>query len=285
MKQKRRMLLLLALLAGCAVLAFFSLRRFEYSQVYYPSRQLAAGPSILGRPCDDVFIPVENGQRVNAWFFPLEPAAQPTRHPVFLVCHGNAGNIADRLDLAQSLLAVGASVLLFDYRGYGRSDGRPSEENTYRDAQAAYRWLRDKGFPPDLIIDYGESLGGGIASELALREPVAALVLHSSFTSIPDIGSELFPFLPVRLIGHIKYNTLAKLPRIHVPVLVVHSRNDDLIPFHHAERNYAAANPPKSLCPISGSHGETLGRSEPPEFSALQNLAALVLTNAPATAK
>ena len=129
----------------------------------------------------------------------------PTRPaPVILFFHGNAGNISHRLDLAALLLEAGAGVLLLDYRGYGSSDGKPGEENTYRDAQAAYHWLADKGVPATNIVAYGESLGGGVACELAAREKVGGLVLQSTFTSLTDLGGEIFPWLPVRLISTIK---------------------------------------------------------------------------------
>jgi hypothetical protein len=158
--------------------------------------------------------------------------------------------------LCAALLKTGAAVLVFDYRGYGKSGGRPQEEGTYRDAQTAYGWLRRQGFAADSIIAFGESLGGGVAAELALREPVGGLVLESTFTSIPDIGAELFPWLPVRWISSIKYDTRSKLPRLRVPVLVLHSRADSLIRFRHAEQNFAAANEPKTFRELRGNHND-----------------------------
>jgi len=225
-----------------------------------------AAPGQLGRPFEDVFVPVEHGQRVNAWYFP----AQSNSAPVILVCHGNAGNISHRLDLGALLLQAGAGVLLLDYRGYGRSDGRPGEENTYRDAQAAYHWLLGKGIAATNIIGYGESLGGGVVSELAVREKLGGLILQSTFTSMTDLGAELFPWLPVRLISTIKYNTRSKLPKLHVPVLILHSRKDDLIAFHHAEENFAAANEPKFLREISGGHNDALWASRAAMLAAIR---------------
>src|SRR5207249_8613654 len=113
-----------------------------------------------------------------------------------LLCHGNAGNIGDRLEMAKALLQTGVNVFLFDYRGYGRSQGRPSEEGTYRDAQAAHQWLQQQGFEGANIIAFGESLGGGIASELALRAPLGGLVLQSTFSCMTDIGSRFSPGSP-----------------------------------------------------------------------------------------
>ena len=120
------------------------------------------------------------------------------------------------------LLGTGANVFTFDYRGYGRSSGKPSEEGTYADAQAAYAWLTQNGFAPENIIALGESLGGGIATELAVREKLGGLILQSTFTSIPDIGKELFSWLPVRQICSIHYDTGSKLPRLNLPLMVMH---------------------------------------------------------------
>lgn len=242
------------------------LRWFEHKQIYYPSRRMDAAPGQLGRPFEDVFIPVEHGERVNAWYFPAQSASSP----VVLICHGNAGNISHRLDLGALLLEAGAGVLLLDYRGYGRSDGKPGEENSYRDAQAAYHWLIAKGIAATSIIGYGESLGGGVVSELALRETLGGLILQSTFTSMTDLGAELFPWLPVRLISTIKYNTRAKWPKLRVPVLILHSRQDDLIAFHHAEENFAAANEPKFLREISGGHNDALRSSRPAMLAAIR---------------
>ncbi len=251
------------LLAGC-ILIVVMLRWFEHSQVYHPYRQLEAAAADLGRPFEDVDFKTSDGVGLHGWFFPASTNS-PRVSLAFLICHGNGGNISHRLDLCAALLRTGAGVLVFDYRGYGKSEGRPGEEGTYRDAQAAHAWLRQKGFRGERIIAFGESLGGGVVSELALRETVGGIVLQSTFTSIPDIGAEVYPWLPVRWISTIKYDTHAKLPRIHVPVLVMHSRDDDLAAFHHAERNFSAANEPKIFCELSGGHNDAAW--EQPKFS------------------
>ena len=242
------------LLVAVAVM-FVMFRWFEHSQVYHPTRQLEATPAGLGRAFEDVRFTTGDGVELHGWFLPANTNS-PRAHLVYLICHGNGGNISHRLGLCAALLETGAGAFIFDYRGYGQSHGRPGEEGTYRDAQTAHMWLRSKGFRGEDIIAFGESLGGGVVSELALRETVGAMVLQSTFTSIPDIGAELFPWLPVRLISAIKYDTRAKLPRIKAPVLVMHSRTDDLVGFHHAEQNFAAANEPKTFCELRGAHNE-----------------------------
>jgi len=239
------------------------IRWFEHRQVYAPSRTLEASGAELGRPFEDVRFLTSDGVSLHGWFFPANPGS-PRGHLVIVLLHGNVGNIGRRLHFYQAWLELGVNVFAFDYRGFGRSEGRPSEEGTYRDAQAAVQWLREKGFAAEHLLALGKSLGGGVACELALREPIGGLILQNTFTSIPDLGSELFPWLPVRRVNRIKYDTVHKLPRVHVPVLVAHSPTDDLIGFHHAERNFQAANPPKLLWELCGDHTSTIedGRAQ-----------------------
>lgn len=224
---------------------------------------MEASASDLGRPFEEVALTAADATRLHAWFFPAKPASK-REHLAFLVCHGNGGNISHRLGFYRAWLELGVNVFTFDYRGYGRSEGAPGEEGTYLDGQAATQWLRARGFAPENIILLGKSLGGGVASELALRESVGGLILQSTFTSIADIGADLFPWLPVRRLHRIRYDTLGKLPRIPVPVLVAHGRADDLVRFHHAEKNFAAANEPKAFLEIAGDHVSVLdeGRAE-----------------------
>ena len=239
------------------------IRWFEHRQIYRPNRKLAASGSELGRAIEEAWITTSDGVRLHGWFCPADNGS-PRAHQVLLLCHGNAGNIGHRLHWVKAWLELGLGVFIFDYRGYGRSEGRVDEAGTYRDAQSAFDWLRSKGFTPENIVVLGKSLGGGIASELALREPVGALILQSTFTSIPDIGSELFRWLPVRRLHSIQYDTINRLPRIKSPVLVAHGRRDDLIGFHHAEKNFKAATGPKMLLEIAGDHVSTIedGRAE-----------------------
>ncbi len=247
---------LLVLLAG-GVLGAILLRQFELNQVYHPDRTLYATGRELGRAMEDVWFGAGDGIRLNGWFFPANTNS-PRRDLAVLFCHGNAGNIGNRLEMCEVLLSTGANLFIFDYRGYGQSHGRPTESGTYVDAEAAYDWLRTKGFSGTNIVVMGESLGGGVATELCLNRQTGGLILQSTFTSIPDLGVEIFPWLPVRWLGRVKYETCRKLPRLHVPVLVMHSRTDGLIGYHHAEKNFAAANEPKLFCEIQGGHNEPL---------------------------
>lgn len=241
----------------CCGLIYCMLRWFEHSQVYHPTRTFQTTGAELGRPFEDVWFTTADGIRLNGWFFPAQTNSARER-VALLYCHGNGGNISHRLGICAALLETGASVLVFDYRGYGRSDGRPGEEGTYRDAQAAYQWLRSRGFGGTNIVAFGESLGGGVAAELAARETLGGLVLQSTFMSVPDLGRELFPWLPVRLFSTIKYDTRRKLPGLRLPVLVMHSRGDNLVPFRHGQGNFEAANQPKQFCELQGGHNDPL---------------------------
>jgi fermentation-respiration switch protein FrsA (DUF1100 family) len=236
---------------------FMLFRWFERSQVYHPTRTVDPRAKELAQPVEDVFFKTSDGLELNAWFFPA-PAGSTRRQFVVLLCHGNGGNISHRVDVCEALREAGVNVLSFDYRGYGLSEGRPGEEGTYLDAQAAYAWARRREFEPTRIIAYGESLGGAVASELCRREKTGGLILQSTFTSIPDIGSELYPWLPVRWLSRIRYDTLARLPQVDVPVLVMHSRGDGIIGYKHSERNFAAANEPKLFCELQGDHNDPM---------------------------
>jgi fermentation-respiration switch protein FrsA (DUF1100 family) len=251
--RKRAVLTFVGLLLGL----WLMLRWFEHSQVYHPTHSFVANAGELGRPYEDAVFTAVDGTKLHGWFFP-GTTNSPHSRQVIIVCHGNGGNISHRVDLCGTLLETGVSVLSFDYRGYGRSEGRPSEAGTYADAEAAYDWLRGKGFAPEHVIAYGESLGGGVATELAVRRPTGGLILQSTFTSIPAIGAELFPWLPVKWLSRIQYATSRKLPSIKVPVLVMHSKDDGMIAYHHAETNFAAANQPKLFCEINGNHNYPL---------------------------
>lgn len=253
-KTNRRQRNLFVLLA--AAIGFYGwLRWFERRNVYQPTARLEATGDEIGFPRQDVWLTTADGVRLHGWYFPGKAS---TNDHAFLLCHGNGGNISHRLEQYDALLRLGVAVLAFDYRGYGQSAGSANEAGTYRDAEAGFDWLIARGYPANRIIAHGESLGGGVATELATRRPAGGLVLQSTFTSVTDLGAEFFPWLPVRTLGTIQYATRSKLGRIRVPVLVMHSRADTIIPFHHGEQNFAGANEPKLFHELQGDHNETL---------------------------
>ncbi len=252
----RKRWLRLAKIGTVCLILFMLLRAFEHSNVYHPSTEMELRVDEVGFPGEDIWLTADDKIRLNAWYFPA-PASSGLAKYAVLFAHGNGGNICHRLNIYRVWHGLGVNFLAFDYRGYGRSAGKPSEEGTYLDAKAGYDWLIGKGFKPENIIVVGESLGGGIASWVAANYKVGGLVLQSSYTSVPDLGKELFPFLPVHQLASIHYNTLERLPKIKVPLLIMHSRGDTLIRFHHAERNFQAANEPKLLHEVYGDHNET----------------------------
>jgi hypothetical protein len=254
-------MVLLKLAAGLAVailLGFVALRLLERVLVFHPFRRMDAAVTDAAPRGEEAWFTAADGVRLHAWFLPAPAEAPPERARLaVLVAHGNGGNLSHRLDLYRALLGLGVNVLAFDYRGYGRSAGRPTEEGTYRDAGAALAWLEARGFARTNVIALGESLGGGVAAELARRAPgLGGLVLQSSFTSIPDVGAERLPLLLPRLTAGIRYDTRAKLPALAVPLLVLHGRADTLIGFHHAAANFAAAQGPKLLREVAGDHND-----------------------------
>lgn len=238
-------------LAG-ALLLWLGLRWFERANLYFPSRGMEADPGRIGLPFEDLRLTADDGTLVTAWFIPLKLDS-----PVILFCHGNGGNMSHRLDKLSLLRGAGASVLMFDYRGYGQSAGRPSEQGTYLDAEAAYRWLTEnKKVPPRRIVIHGESLGAAVALELALRRPAAGLILESPFTSVVEMGQRIFPFLPVKLLVRFRYDNLAKIGRIRCPLLIMHSPSDDIVPYDMGRRLFTAAPQPKAFLEMRGSHNE-----------------------------
>jgi fermentation-respiration switch protein FrsA (DUF1100 family) len=245
-----RRLAALAVLAGA--LAFAPMARFADRLIYFPTREHDGGtPARLGVAYEDVELRAADGVRLHAWFVPA-PAAKR----VLLFLHGNAGNISHRLEKLAVFNELGASVLLLDYRGYGRSEGTPDEAGTYRDAEAAYAWLRARGFPAAQIVAYGESLGGPIATDLAARHALGGLILESAPSSILAVARHHYPLLPAGMFLSARYDALGKIGGVRVPVLMLHSPDDEIVPYALAEELYAAANDPKQLVRLRGGHND-----------------------------
>ena len=244
----------LALLA----LVWLFLRWFEWRSVFIPYREMDGTPAGLRLGFEDVTFAAADGVKLNGWYVP-----RPGTKLTVLFCHGNAGNIGNRLEKLFILHDLGVNVFLFDYRGYGRSEGRPSEQGTYNDALAAYDWLRrEKSVAPEHLVVQGESLGCAVAVELARQRPVGGLVLESAFASVPEMARAVYPWLPLHLLCRIRYDSLAKIGAVKAPLLSLHSREDDIVPFSQAERLFAAAPGPKKLVELRGSHNDGFAVSE-----------------------
>ena len=209
------------------LIAYLLLRRFEWRQVYYPSRSMENTPLDAGMEFEEITFVTQDDCELHGWWIPAEGAAGS-----LIFCHGNGGNLSGRIHFLHALHGLGLNVFAFDYRGYGKSRGYPSEKGTYLDALAAYEVVRnkhgDKEEPPVLV--FGRSLGGAVAAELVLRRKAKAIVLESTFTSIGDMAERQFPGIPLRHFLSIKYDTLSKMPRIKIPTLIAHGKNDSLVP-------------------------------------------------------
>jgi fermentation-respiration switch protein FrsA (DUF1100 family) len=222
--------------------------------LYRPMWEINFTPADMGLEYTDVVFQSADGVRLTGWYVPVKNAPF-----TILLCHGNGGNIMHMLDSLNLFYNLGLSCFAFDYRGYGNSSGRPTEAGTYLDAQAAYDWLMgEKGVPADQIILLGRSLGGSVAAHLAGRVQPAALVVESAFTSFVDFAAGVYPYLPVRLFTCclFRYDTLACVKGVRCPVMVMHSRDDELVPFVFATRLFEAAGAPKQFVEIFGNHND-----------------------------
>jgi uncharacterized protein len=220
--------------------------------LYFPSRELPATAH------EDVWFESEDGERLHGWWAPA--AGEPRGHVLFL--HGNAGNVGDRALHVGLLSGAGLDVLAFDYRGYGRSSGRPSERGTYLDARAALAALRRRpGVDPRRVVYVGESLGGAVALELALHAAPAALVLQSTFTSIRDMARLHYPIVP-RAVVPDAYPSLRRIAALRAPLLCLHGDRDEIVPLMHGEALFAAAPEPKRMHVLAGvAHNDVLARA------------------------
>ena len=242
------MLINIALVIVFLVSLVIFFRWFERQNVWHPSFEATETPLSNGLEYEDVYYDSSDGVLLNGWYVPCKDAVAS-----LLFCHGNGGNISWRPDSLKQFNSIGLNTFIFDYRGYGKSGGTLSEEGTYRDAEAAFAWLKKKTPEMPLIL-FGRSLGAAIATDLALKVKADALIFESGFTSIPDIGKKYFPFLPVRLLGTIRYDSLSKISKITVPLLVIHSPEDDIIPYAHGKNIFAAAPEPKQFYELKGTH-------------------------------
>jgi len=252
--KKRMIWHIFIMLAGAYLLLAVLLFLFQGSLVYHPRRHLIATPTDHERPMDyeDVFLATSDGVKLHGWFVPAAPGKGTV-----LMFHGNGGNISHRLETIAIFHNLGYNAMIIDYRGYGRSEGSPGEEGTYRDAEAAWAYLtRTRKIEADRIVLFGRSLGAAVAAWLAVEKHSAGLIIESAFTSVPDRGAEMYRFLPVRLLARIKYDTLGRIGKLRCRLLVIHSRDDEIIPYHHGQKLFEAAKQPKRFQEISGGHND-----------------------------
>lgn len=225
---------------------------FQSRFVYFPIRTLSTNPSSIGLRFEDVYFETEDGVTLHGWFIPHDGA-----RGVILFCHGNAGNISHRLDSIRVFHRLGLDVFIFDYRGYGQSEGKPTERGTYEDAEAAWRYLiEEHQVIPSEVVVFGRSIGGAVGAWLAQNHKPRLLILESTFTSLRDVAATLYPFFPVKRLLRFEYNTAEYLGGVNCPVLIIHSRNDEIMPFSQGQQLFEVAREPKTFLEISGTHNE-----------------------------
>ncbi len=245
----------LTVVAGAYALLVLLLFLFQAHLLYFPnipSRALGPGPDSIGLAYEDVELVTDDGIKLHAWFVPASEA-----RGTVLFFHGNAGNISHRLDSLKIFHDLKLSTLIIDYRGYGRSEGKPSEQGTYRDADAAWRYLTvQRGIAASRIILFGRSFGGAIASYLASRRKSAGLIIESGFISVPDLAAKVYPWLPARQLARFNYPTREYVKAAGLPVLIIHSRQDEIIPFSQGQSLFAGAREPKGFLELRGGHND-----------------------------
>lgn len=222
---------------------------FEESLIFFPSKYPEGNWQPRGLEFEDAWFTAADGVKLHGWYVPCQ-----SPRAIVLFAHGNAGNLSDRADMLRYLSGpLRTSVMIFDYRGYGRSEGQPNEEGVLADARAARAWLAQRaGVREQDIVLLGESLGGGAMVDLAAKDGARGLVLENSFTSLVDVAAHHYPFLPVRMVMRNRLDSLAKIGQYHGPLLIRHGDADTIIPFEQAERMFAAANEPKRLLVVPG---------------------------------
>jgi fermentation-respiration switch protein FrsA (DUF1100 family) len=260
-----------------SVIAFgLFLRLMENRIVFYPVKYPAGywQPRNFGVSVEDCWFTADDGVRLHGWLMRHEEAIA-----TMIWCHGNAGNISGRIDNLAKLKALPINVFIFDFRGYGRSEGSPTEDGVYLDALAAYDYLVNQaGIASEQIVIFGRSLGGAVAVELATQRQCRALILESTFSAAADMAKSMFGFLPVQLIMKTRMNSLTKITNINVPLLMLHGDRDSIVPYRFGRKLFEAANEPKEFYTITGAdHNDTYIVGGKPYFDKLDEFIRLAV--------
>jgi len=235
--------------------------------IFYPVRELYQTPADWGLDYEDVTLNTADNVQLHGWYIPNQQSEQ-----VLLFFHGNAGNISHRRDSLELFHQLGLSVFIIDYRGYGRSHGEPDEQGLYQDAAAAWRYLmEEKGIAGDQILIFGRSLGGAVATRLAAGVQARGLILESTFSSARDVAKAVFPVLSRLVLTRYDFNTVENIRHVQYPVLVLHSPDDEIIPFQLGEKVFQAARQPRHLVRMQGNHNDGFLQSQPAYAQALDS--------------
>lgn len=231
------------------ILSIAIIRYIERKYIFYPMKEVELFPDSAGLKFEDVYFRTQDNKRLNAWFIPAENASLTV-----LFSHGNAGNLSHRIEKASMLAGLGLNVFVYDYRGYGKSQGSPDERGFYKDISAAFDYLvNEKKIAAEKIILYGESIGGAAAIDLAMKQNAGAVIIEGTFTSIKDMARLTMPFIPYFVYSS-RFDSFSKIKDIMAPKLIIHSIDDEIIPFSFGERLYSSALPPKKFLELRGSH-------------------------------
>lgn len=267
-RRVRQVIWRVARTGAAAYLGFMLLAMiFEERLIFFPSRYPEGNWRPNGLAVEDVEFAADDGVRLHGWLCPVDRA-----EAVVLVSHGNAGNITDRAEEIKLWQRhLGVTVFIYDYRGFGRSEGRANEAGVYADARAAYRWLTEQqGIPAEQIVLRGESIGSAVSLQLALDVPCRGLILESPFTSAVEMGSRSFPWLPVRWVMRNRFDSIGKIERYRGPLLVTHGTRDSIVPFEMGQRLFERANEPKQFYAVRGAdHNDVPWVGGPAYFDAL----------------
>ena len=258
---------ILLILVSVWVLFSLLLYLFQPRFIYFPQSEIDHTPDMVGLPYEDIHFKTEDDVLLNGWFIPVENAKN-----TLLFFHGNGGNISHRLESLKIFHGMGLSVFIIDYRGYGQSQGTSSEQGTYQDAEAAWKFLtKTRGVPESEIIIFGRSLGGAVAIWLATKYTPNLLILESTFTSVADMGKHYYPYLPIHLLARIKYASIDRIEAIHSPILISHSRTDEIVPFKFGRALFEKAQTPKIFLELKGGHNDGFITTGPPYIHGLEN--------------
>lgn len=243
-------ILLIVIVFVIAFKVFFIL--LEQKGLYHPYKEIPETPKNLGIVFEDINFKTTDGQLLNGWFVPAKDAKVTV-----LYCHGNAGNMYHRLHKVKFFHEMEVNFFIFDYRGYGKSTGKPTEKGLYKDAQTAYDYLASRNdVDKNKIVVYGKSLGGPVAADLCNKRQACALILEGSFATVLLRAQQIYPFLPMKLLITQKYDAMSRVQSLRIPKLIAHGRQDEVISFRHAEILYAAAANPRQFLPFDGGHND-----------------------------
>ncbi len=255
-----RILFYILVILGLVMAGILALARYlESAGVFFPSSRMDVDAAVMGLPWEDIFYKTKDHHTINGWFF-----KNPRAHATIIFAHGNAGNMSDRLFKIKFFYNLGLNVFIFDYRGYGKSEGRPTEAGIYLDGQGAYDYLQSRGdVDMTKIILYGASIGGVVAIDLATHRPAALLVVESSISNAKDMAKVFYPFVPSFVLS-LKFDSLEKVRTLKLPKLFIHSPDDEVVPYWVGQKLFEAAAQPKEFLKIHGGHNDGSITVDPP---------------------